>query len=291
MKALSKISECQDLAFRILSGAFKKERVASAYLFYGPEGSGKKLAALQFAKTLICKNAGCENCIDCKRIESMSHPDLFFLGAGADKKTPEKEKNSIGIDEIRELQRNVCLKSFESDFKVCVIDQCERMTENASNSFLKLLEEPPEKTIFILISASIQALPLTIISRCQPVRFFKPTKKNYKQEVLEKEFSDFRSDGFECVLRQMKEKVEGRNEAVEFMDFLLLLYREVLFAKELDCENMDFPEYKDDLMFFFQGIEKKRIIESIDRIFQTRRMIYKNANQKLVLDALFMKLF
>jgi len=291
MKALLKISEDQNLVFRILDGAFKRGRIAGAYLFYGPEGSGKKFAALQFAKMLICKNAGCDNCVDCARIESLSHPDLRMISVGTEKKQSEKEKSSIGVDEIRELQRNVFFKSFESGFKVCIIDQCEKMTENAANSFLKILEDPPANTVFILISSSVQALPLTVVSRCQSARFFKSIKKNNKPEALGKEFSVFRSDGFESVLRQMKEKVEGKNEAIELIDFLLLFYREALLVKEQDFKNMDFPEYKDDLMSFFQGIKKERIIEFIDRIFQTRRMLYKNANQKLVLDALFMRLF
>lgn len=165
----------QRRAVTILKSGVQTGRIAHAYMFCGPEGVGKKKAAVTFAQLLNCENIvegePCNNCIDCQKIEHSTHPDLIEI---------EPEGSSIKIAQIRELQEHAYYKCYEGKFKVIIINDAHQMTMEAANCLLKILEEPPEDTIFILVVQEIARLPITIVSRCQYIPF------NYlTQEVLE----------------------------------------------------------------------------------------------------------
>ncbi|MFC1496121.1 hypothetical protein ACFL52_01755 [Candidatus Margulisiibacteriota bacterium] len=133
----------------ILNGIISTRRVSNAYLFIGPPGSEKKEAALNFAKTL-------------SKIERMKHPDLLVV---------EKDNNSIKIEQIRQLKELLRYGPSEADYLFTILNDADTMTIEAANSFLKLLEEPPPKTVFILLCSKEEALPKTILSRCQKIIF------------------------------------------------------------------------------------------------------------------------
>lgn len=106
----------------------------------------------------------CDNCRACRRVESGNHPDVHWI-------MPEKKDKFIKIDYIRVLQDDASLKPVEAKYKVFIINEADRMNEEASNCFLKTLEEPSPETIIILITNSVKSLRKTIVSRCQVVRF------------------------------------------------------------------------------------------------------------------------
>ena len=140
-------------------------RIPSAYLFCGPEGVGKKMVALHFARLLLCeaaKDRPCNKCSACHKVDSLSHPDLFFVAP---------EKFIITIDQIRELQQDISLHAMEGRYKVVIIDEAHGMNRAAANSLLKTLEEPPPATHLILVTSRENMLLPTIISRCQRVQF------------------------------------------------------------------------------------------------------------------------
>lgn len=144
---------------------FEQGRLPNAYLFAGPHGIGKRLVASTFASLIACKGDDlrpCGACVACMKVAKNIHPDIFVI---------EPEKDSIKIDQIRELQGKLQLFPLEAPAKLAIIDGAEIMTESAANSLLKILEEPPQATHFILVTSSEHRLLPTIRSRCRTVRF------------------------------------------------------------------------------------------------------------------------
>lgn len=157
----------QPLALRVLRAHLAQGRVAPAYLFVGPEGVGKRMAALELAKALTCEardEGPCDDCGHCHRVARWTHPDVHWLeSSGA--------SEAIRIEAIRQLLGRLVLRPYMARCQVAILDGADRLTEEAANSLLKILEEPTERTRFVLLTArSVQCLP-TILSRCQTLRF------------------------------------------------------------------------------------------------------------------------
>jgi len=174
----------QESALAILRTALRKDRMAHAYLFLGPDGVGKRLAALTLAKAMNCKsppNEGdcCEGCPSCVKINSSNHADVILL---------DPEEDVIKIHQVRELQKRLHYRPLEGGRRVCIIDSADRMNEAASNALLKTLEEPPDQTHLILITSIPHRLLPTILSRCQWVKF-KPLSSSQIIQILEREHS------------------------------------------------------------------------------------------------------
>jgi DNA polymerase III subunit gamma/tau len=166
----------QEVAKRILQTQIKTNRISTTYLFYGPEGVGKTLTAKTFAKAINCREASwdaCDKCSACIGIENLRNPDFTIL-------SPEKNK-SIGIDQIRSLKANLSYYTTWLDFRVIIIKMADKLTEEASNALLKILEEAPKETIFILTTSKKEALLETVKSRAQQIEF-----RRLKEEELQK---------------------------------------------------------------------------------------------------------
>ena len=155
----------QEHALLLLQKALVSTRIGHAYLFYGPRGVGKRLTAWQFAKALVCRAASpeaCDTCISCHKITTGNHPDVVSISP---------EGASIRIEHIRAIQRQLSYKPYESQRTIMIIDGCESLTPPAANALLKTLEEPPASALLLLLTSKKDALPLTIISRCQLIPF------------------------------------------------------------------------------------------------------------------------
>ena len=151
----------QDQIIQTLRSSLRAGTTAHAYLFYGPEGIGKKKLAGALARALNCTHIlddFCDQCISCKKITSGNHPDVHWI-------VPDGK--SIKIDQIRQLKKKVSLKTHEGLCQVFILDVTGMITPEAANSLLKVLEEPPPATVFILLSENPESLPPTIVSRCQ----------------------------------------------------------------------------------------------------------------------------
>jgi len=182
-------------------------RVSHAQMLLGPEGSGKLSLAIAFAQYLFCDNPdkkdSCGVCPNCQKVQGLVHPDLHFVfpvvasktnkvGSSIDRikewneliqKQPyfnlnqwqehldEMGKNAaIGVEESRQILKRLALKSYSGKYKIMIIWLPERMNAQSANKLLKLLEEPPEKTIFLLVSDSAEKILPTILSRTQIIR-------------------------------------------------------------------------------------------------------------------------
>ncbi len=155
-------------AVETFSKILKNDRLANSYLFLGIDGIGKSFFAKQLAKSVNCQNGqedSCDECQSCKRIDAGTSPDVYRI-------TLEKDRKLLGIKSVKTLQDAVALKPVESKRKVFIIEDANKLTEEASNCLLKTLEEPPLFVIIILLVNSLDALPETIISRCRVIRFF-----------------------------------------------------------------------------------------------------------------------
>jgi DNA polymerase-3 subunit delta' len=159
-----------------LTTAAKNGKLPSAYLFSGPRGIGKFLVAKTFACHMLCmgKNAPCGTCPICHRIMNNNHPDVHVVAS---------DGAQIKIDQIREVSAKLQLHALEGNYKVTIIDEAERMNAAAANSALKILEEPPKNTLFILVSSNPRSLLPTIVSRCQVVSFSPLDEKLIKEHL------------------------------------------------------------------------------------------------------------
>ncbi|MDC3414887.1 DNA polymerase III subunit delta' [Aquibacillus sp. 3ASR75-11] len=166
MKTWTEMASIQPLVSKMLTNGFKQNRVSHAYLFYGPKGTGKRAMGSLLTKTLFCKKKTdiepCQDCKDCHRIDSGNHPDVHWISP--DGQTIKKEQ-------ILHLQKEFTYTGMESNQKVYIIDQADRMTTNASNRLLKFLEEPNKETTAILLTENSQSILQTIRSRCQMMAF------------------------------------------------------------------------------------------------------------------------
>ena len=152
-----------------------------ALLFYGMGGIGKKMLALHFAKTFLCKSAGkkpCGICESCRLMDiennSFAHPDFYLL-------TAEEAGKDIKIEQVKEMAKQAAFAPVLSEHKVCIIDDAGQMTAEAANSLLKILEEPPPGWLFILITQQAERLLPTVLSRVVRLRFDAPDSSAVQQ--------------------------------------------------------------------------------------------------------------
>jgi len=161
----------QPRAVEMLRRALAGGRLAHAYAFVGPSGSGRMTTARAFAQALLCETAqACGACRGCALVARGQHPDLHVLVPTPPESNP-KGARTIRIGAVRELERQASLRPALAGRRVFILDEADRMTDDAPQAFLKFLEEPPPDTVVILVLSGVRAVPATVISRCQIVRF------------------------------------------------------------------------------------------------------------------------
>ena len=165
----------QDSIKEILVNSIKTNKIAHAYIFTGPRGTGKTSTAKIFAKTLNCiNNSSGVSCNDCEMCKSYNESvDIIEIDAASNN----------GVEEIRSLRDNVKVAPYNSKYKVYIIDEVHMLSNSAWNAFLKTLEEPPSHVIFILATTELNKIPETVKSRCQIFSFNK-IKENVMEEYL-----------------------------------------------------------------------------------------------------------
>ena len=153
----------QDYMVSILKNAIKNDKISHAYIFSGPRGTGKTSTAKVFAKAINCLNpteeGPCNECESCLHFKE--NADIIEIDAASNN----------GVDEIREIINNIKLAPAYSKYKVYIIDEVHMLSTSAFNALLLTLEEPPKHVVFILATTNIEAVPITILSRCQRFDF------------------------------------------------------------------------------------------------------------------------
>ncbi len=176
-----------DKQVTFLLNSLKVKQIPNAWLFHGPAGIGKASLALNIAKVISSTNfkkSGDLNHIGEDNIryprDSINVNNVVHCKRKWDDKKKQLQKY-ITIDEIRDINRRFSLTSTDNSYKVCIIDSSDDLNISASNSLLKMLEEPPSKTVFILISSNQQSVIPTILSRCQKLSFQKLSETNLRE--------------------------------------------------------------------------------------------------------------
>jgi DNA polymerase-3 subunit delta' len=166
-----------------MSAALKNKKVSHAYIFEGPNGSGKNLLAKVFATALECEAGygdACGMCRSCHQMDTGNQPDVRWI-------THEKT-SAISVDDVRtQINADMAIKPYSSRYKIYIVDEAEKLNEQAQNALLKTIEEPPEYGIIMLLTNNMEALLPTILSRC--ISFHLKPVDNYKiVDFLEKEY-------------------------------------------------------------------------------------------------------
>ena len=201
----------------------KKGRIPHCQLFYGPKGCGSLPLAIAYARMVLCGEEAFSNQACNFRVSELKHPDLHFIFPVANNqeiKTKaisanflpqwrsflhsnsyaslydwflsigiENKQGKIGKDEVSDLVKKMSLKSYEGGWKVAIIWMAERMNLSATNKLLKLIEEPPEKTLFLFVSEDIRSLADTLISRCQKIELKPLSLKKMSKALVQKGYS------------------------------------------------------------------------------------------------------
>lgn len=173
----------QSEAFLELTHIIRTKTIPNALLFYGHENTGRKEAALMFAKGCNCTGGSgffCGACAPCRKIDHNSHPDMVWID-------PPAGKQVITISQIRELSGILASRPNEARHRMVLISKADAMNVQAQNALLKMLEEPPDHTFFILLAVKTDFLLPTIISRCRKIRF-KPLSTKMIADRLVSEF-------------------------------------------------------------------------------------------------------
>ncbi|MBN6187369.1 DNA polymerase III subunit delta' [Aneurinibacillus sp. BA2021] len=153
----------------LLHRSLRHNRLSHAYLFVGPKGAGKKKMARHLVQAIFCLRQdgdSCGECKNCRLIEEGNHLDVHWV---------EPEKNIIRMKQIEDLQKKFSYRAAESSHKVYIIEEAEKMNQEATNRLLKFLEEPPQGVVAILLTSSMHDLLPTILSRCQTLHFTAPS--------------------------------------------------------------------------------------------------------------------
>lgn len=311
----------QDIPIMSLKNMMVGHRIRGAYIFLGPDGVGKRTTSIEFAKAINCgvdKEDACDRCESCRKIDSMNHPDVFSV-------SPEGPSGSIKIEEIRKIIYESSLKPYEAMKRVFIINDAERMTPEAQNAFLKLLEEPPKNHILILTSSNISGILPTVTSRCKTVKFYSLSQDRIKDflqgEGIEEDkavlFShmamgslgraiDFKKrdiipqrdqvidDFFLRKSALLREKVlsdytEGDIEETLYM--LLCWYRDLLVSKFTEEKNelLNIDRFE-DISSYSNRFYMDKIERDISSIMKTMGYIRANLNPKIALFNLAVEL-
>ncbi|MBI9088755.1 MAG: DNA polymerase III subunit delta' [Desulfobacterium sp.] len=167
---------------KALTTILETRKIPNALLLLGNPGIGKQDAALQFARTANCQGEGpskilaCNRCKSCKKMIAGMHPDIIRVAP---------VKGSIRIAQIRELYGAITVKPHEAQFRMILIQDADTMNPEGSNALLKILEEPPERTFFVLTAATTDTLLQTILSRCRQVRFKPASLESIRKTLVD----------------------------------------------------------------------------------------------------------
>lgn len=267
----------QPLAVDLLRRALASDRVAHAYAFVGPAGAGRMSTALAFAAELLGSL-------------SRQHPDLHVV-VPTPPETNSRGARAIRIGAIRELERQASLRPVMARRKVFVLDEAERMTGEAPQAFLKTLEEPPAATVIILILPRARAVPATVLSRCQVVRFAPrddagaATARAQARELL----AEVRAQGVDALFRRT-DRLE-REKAEALVDAYWLFCRDLLLAKS-DAPAALFidGDHAAELAREAEGWTVDQILAAVDLCRQAREALLRNVAPRLTLEVVLSRL-
>ncbi len=212
----------------LLESSLRQRRLAQVYLFTGPKMIGKMAVATRLANFLICENyndlfdgdklklntLGCGECPSCRAFQKGLYADYYLLERGVSEEKGNKQM--IKVEQVRNLLERLGNHSFSNGYKVIIVPEAEYLSDGASNSLLKFLEEPTPKTVIILISTSIDSMLPTVISRSQLVKFLPIGKEKVYDDLVKKGVDRNRARTISAVTAGRPTLAENLNTDMEF---------------------------------------------------------------------------
>ncbi|MBQ2659145.1 MAG: DNA polymerase III subunit gamma/tau [Erysipelotrichaceae bacterium] len=247
----------QKYIVKTLLNAIKKNRIAHAYLFAGPRGTGKTSVAKLFAKAINCENfkeESCDTCKNCRAYLDGNHPDIIELDAASNN----------GIDDIREIIEQVPYAPLLGKYKVYIIDEVHMLTTQAFNALLKTLEEPPAHVIFIFATTDPQKVIPTVLSRCQRYNFSKISSFEIKKktmEILEKEGIAYEEKAVEELARMAE---GGMRDALSLLEQCLAYNPDEVTLEDVE-HIFGLTSVKEEVSLF-TDIHNNQVSEVISRL-------------------------
>lgn len=278
-----------------LKNAIVQNRIAHAYLFCGPRGTGKTSIAKIFAKTLNCTNsqdAPCGVCENCKMAANGSHPDIIEIDAASNN----------GVDEVRNLIDKVKYAPMQGKYKIYIIDEVHMMTSGAFNALLKTIEEPPAHVIFIFATTEPNKVLPTIISRCQRFDFNKVSMHDIKYRlsvVCKNEGIEIDENGL-MLIAQLADG--GMRDALSILDQCVAYCSSHIDVNDIrkiygvvtseDIGKLFYSVYKKDVDSFVKDIQKysdmgmdiKRLTADFIHMLKDSLILDYSENSTLVSD-------
>ena len=285
----------QPRAVALLRRALASDRVAHAYAFVGPEGSGRMATAQAFAEALLCRERtgeadACGHCQGCRLAAARQHPDLHVIVPTPPERNPRGPR-AIRIGDVRELERRASLRPALATRKVFVLQGAERMTEDAPQAFLKTLEEPPAHTVMILVLARPRAVPATVLSRCQLVRFAARADDAgaaSRAEALAL-FAEVRSKGMSALFGRAG--TLDRERAERLVDAYWLFCRDLLVARAGGPATLLVNGAAADATAHeAQGWSLDEVVDEIRTCREARLALETNVSPRLTLEILLSRL-
>lgn len=317
----------QNIAINYLDKIIGEDKIGASFLFFGPEGVGKKATARWFAKKINCLSGDnekkpCNNCSSCNKIEKQSHPDITHI---------KPEGNYIKIEQTRSILETIVFRPFEAKYRVYIIEDAHTVTDAACNQLLKILEEPPPYAVIILTIHDISTLPPTVISRCRRVPFhyidaellrmhignnFDLSKEKLASVgmlasgslgravklIQDEDFWSTRSFSLSLAANiadmncasalQSSEKLETMKAGQDMvLEFLLEWFRDLMIVKETGNTDIIInQDMKDSLKNNVNDYTVWQIKKMIRHILEAKQMLKRNVNKKVVFNNLFLKL-
>ena len=275
--------------------SLKDNKVSHSYLFVGIEGIGKQMIAKSFAQMILCtdkEEKGCNRCKSCIEFHSNNHPDFLYI---------EPDGNSIKIDQIRYLQRKIQEKPIISNKKVYIINDANKMTQEAQNCLLKTLEEPPEFATIILIGANESAYLSTIKSRCMILHFENIQDEKLKEILINKfnqkldnemllKFSQGSISRAINIIenKEIYEKVEEIISNIHKKDIIEIIKMSEIIYKSKEIINDILENINIQLMELSKN--SYAYLECIDIVENTKKRLKMNANYDMCIDNMLLQM-
>jgi len=320
LNSWEEVGKFQNDISRIITNSQELNRISHAYIFEGPNGTKKTSTALLFAKTLLCTNPQghnpCSECHNCRRVDNLTHPNLFYV---------KPKGKVIKKEQIQQLIREFSKTSMEKGPRVYIIEEADKFNLYSANTLLKTMEEPGAEIYQILITENYGALLKTIVSRAETLHF-KPIDRNIiKKQLLENNIelniansvSEYTVDmgqaikiakDFEMVnviklvsdihkaflenanssvilFKEYQTDILKKPNITDFFLTLMIFYeKDVLNYQLRHLENICFEDELDTIKKLSEKMSDKHIQENLAKMLGLKARLKYNINNKLAFD-------
>ena len=313
----------QERPARFLTQMLQKRNIPTALLFTGVDGIGRQRTAMALGMALNCSNpvgvSACGKCASCRKVISGSHADIV---------TVEPEGVFIKIDQVREISKQLKFAPLEGGWRIVIINDAQAMNLEASNAILKILEEPPKRTIFILTASQTTDLIPTIVSRCQQIAFRPIPYEKVAQLLIEDRGLDrqtartlaittkgslgkalsmdvekwkvWRSSIVEQISTLSGETIQplfafaetlsgDKNRLADALEMIMMWFRDVLMSK-VTPDRIVSEDFENKIRSASQGESVDSLLEKLEAVHSAQKAVLRNANARLTIDVMLLHL-